>query len=100
MAVPADRSSSNVSSSAVTPAGSSPAAGSSSTSTCGRSASAPAMATRLRWPNDSRWVGRSASSVICMAASASATLRRTSATGSPRLRGPKETSWATSAANN
>ena len=62
-------------------------------------ATAPAMATRFFWPNDSMWVGRSARSAMRRAASASSTRSRVSASDRPKLRGPNDTSSATEGAN-
>lgn len=55
-------------------------------------AKAPAMATRLRWPKDSSWMGRSARSSIDSSDKAWATLLRTCAVGRPKFIGPKEMS--------
>ena len=82
-------------------AGSRPAAGSSSTSTCGSMASTPANATRRCWPPESSngLFSASSSKESPTRSSELRTSASTSSPESPRLRGPKATSLYTVSAN-
>ncbi len=76
-------------------AGSSALVGSSKTSTSGRMASTPAIATAFFSPPERRCGGRPSKPRRPTSASAPVTARRTSSPESPRLSGPKATSWYT-----